>query len=129
MKRIQWGLIGLALCGIFVAAGVVKAADPIKVGPGIYTLKFENEKVRVSEILFKPGDKMPMHQHPDHFVYVLSAATMRLSYPDGKVNEISAVPGQVMWIPAETHAGANIGTTDFKALVVELKPLPEYTTD
>lgn len=57
---------------------------------------------------------------------VAAAGTLQLSYPDGKTAELSATPGQVMWIPAESHAAVNTGSTEFTALVVELKPLPAY---
>ena len=127
MTRINRGLTGLMACAVFLAAGSAFAADPIKVGPNVYKLKFENVKVRVSEIRFKPGDTIPMHEHSDHFVYVLTAGTLQLTHPDGKSAEFSGTPGQVVWIPAESHSAVNTGTTEFSALVVELKPLPAYT--
>ena len=39
-------------------------------------------------------------------------------------------PGQAVWINAESHAAENIGTTDIKLLVVELKePAPVVPAD
>jgi len=105
-----------------VMANIVPGEDPVQVGPNIYKVVFENERVRVSEITFKPGDAIPMHSHPDHFVYVMTAGTLKLSYPDGTSKDIVGTPGQVMWVPAETHAGENIGSTEFRGLVVEFKP-------
>lgn len=119
--------IGLAL-GVGVSMGVARVAqaqDPVVVGPHIYTVKLDNDTVRASEIVFQPGDKIAMHSHPDHLLYVVKGGTLQLSYPDGTTADVNATPGQVMWIPAESHAAVNIGTTEFKALVVELKPLPQ----
>ncbi|MDP3703454.1 MAG: cytoplasmic protein [Candidatus Omnitrophota bacterium] len=113
-----------ALCGIIVGLGVAGAAwaqDPVEVGPDIYTVKFENERVRVSEIKFVPGASIAMHSHPDHFLYVLAAGTLQLGHPDGTTAEFVGTPGQVAWIPAESHAAVNTGTTEFRGLVVELK--------
>ena len=126
MRRVVSVLVGLLVAG---GASVVWAQDPVKVGPNVYSVKFENDKVRVSEIDFDPDESIPMHSHPDHFVYVLTEGTLQLSYPDGKTSDFSATPGQVVWLPAETHAAINTGTTQFKALVVELKPLPNYEAE
>jgi len=54
------------------------------------------------------------------------AGQLTLSYPDGKTSVVDGKVGQVMWIPAESHAAVNTGSTEFTALVVELKPLPAY---
>ena len=120
MKKI----FGMIYVFIFLFTSISFAADPVKVGPNIYKVIFENEKIRVSEVTFKPGDKIPMHSHPDHFLYVLEAGKLILSYPDGHTSDFDAKAGQIVWIKAETHAGENVGTTEFKALVAELKPLP-----
>ena len=96
--------------------------DPLELGSNIYTKVFENEKVRVSEIRFNPGDEIAMHTHAmDHFVYVLEPGTLRLNYPDGKSVEMNGVVGQLIWIPSESHTARNIGETVFRALVVETK--------
>ena len=95
--------------------------DPYEVGAQYYTLLFENDQVRVSDVKFKPGDKMAMHSHPDHFVYALGAAKVKFSYPDGSTKEAEMQAGQVIWSDAESHATENIGGTDLHVLVVELK--------
>ena len=48
--------------------------------------------VRISEIHFKLGDSIPMHSHPDYFVYVLSGGTLKLSYPDGHTKGFTEEP-------------------------------------
>ena len=95
--------------------------DPYEVGKQYYTLLFENEQVRVSDVKFKPGDKMAMHSHPDHFVYALSAGKIKFEYPDGTTKEVETQPGQVLWANAESHATENVGGTDLHVVVVELK--------
>ena len=102
----------------------LKAQDPLKVGPGIYQLLFENERVRVMELRLKPGEKIGVHSHPDHLAYVLSGGTLSLKHADGKSHDMEAKAGQVIWIPAETHSAKNPGTTELKALIVELKGAP-----
>ena len=114
------GALWVAVLSV-AAAPVAVAQDPVEVGPHIYTVVFENEQVRVSEIRFNVGDSIPMHSHPDHFVYVLDPGTLQLSYPDGSTKTFEGTPGQVVWTNAESHAAVNASTTPFRALVVELK--------
>jgi quercetin dioxygenase-like cupin family protein len=43
--------------------------DVLKPAANAYKLLMENEKVRVLDIRLKPGEKAPMHNHPnDHVV-------------------------------------------------------------
>jgi len=118
MKRgtLVWLALGLLLIG-----RLAMAQDPVEIGPDVYKVVFQNDRVRVMEITFKPGDKIALHSHPDHFVYVLSNGTLALSYPDGTKKEFEGKAGDVVWINAESHAAENVGTTEFKGVVVELK--------
>jgi quercetin dioxygenase-like cupin family protein len=129
-RRFQMASVGMAFhvrtfwvgcAASLVFAGAAEAQDPMKVGTGIYSLVFENERVRVCDIKFDPGEKIAPHSHPDHFVYVLSAGTLEVEKPDGSKTLLESAPGQVLWIPAETHWATNVGKTEFHAIVVELK--------
>ncbi|MBI2391600.1 MAG: cytoplasmic protein [Deltaproteobacteria bacterium] len=81
----------------------------------------ENEHVRVLRYHDVPGARTHQHHHPDSVLYALSAFRRRLTFPDGTVKERAFLPGDVMWIPAQTHVGENIGTTDTEVLLVEMK--------
>lgn len=96
------------------------AQDPTQVGPEIYKTILENENVRLFEVHFKPGDKIGVHSHPDHLAYILSGGTLKLIYPDTAV-VVEAENGACFWIPAESHAAENIGGTDVRVLVLDLK--------
>jgi len=95
--------------------------DPTKVAGDVYKLVLDNERVRVFEVSFKPGQKALMHGHPDHVVYVLSDYTLNLTGPDGKSQEVPLKAGQAIFMGAGPHAAQNIGKTEGHALVVELK--------
>jgi len=99
----------------------VLAQDPIEAGAGMYRLLFENERVRVMEVTFQPGQKIQPHSHPDHYIYVLEGGSLRLFKPDGTSTDVTIEPEQVIWIPAETHWAENISTSVVKLLVTELK--------
>jgi len=117
-------LILLVVGLITLTATLSVAQDPLEVGPDIYKLLFENERVRVMEITFKPGDKIGTHSHPDHMAYLLTDGKLLLSYPDGTTKDLDGKAGEVIWINAETHAAENVGTTEVKGVVIELKEAP-----
>ena len=95
--------------------------DPTVAAGDVYKLVMENERVRVFDVRFKPGQKAAMHAHPDHVVYVLSDYTLNLMLPDGSSQKVPLKAGQALWIGAGPHAAENVGTTEGHALVVELK--------
>ena len=99
-------------------------ADPANVASDVYKMVMENERVRVFEVRFKPGQATVMHGHPDHVVYVLEDYTLELMLPDGSNQEVPLKTGQALWIGAGPHAAKNIGKTEGYALVIELKETP-----
>lgn len=110
----------LLLVAVF-AASVAIAQDPAKVEPNKYKVLLENERVRVLEYRDKPGDKTAMHVHPDYVVYVFAPFKRKFTSGDGKTEVAEGKAGQVLWRPAETHSGENIGTTETHVLMIELK--------
>lgn len=111
----------MSLISLTFICGVAYADDPLDVAPGMYKKLFENEKVRVMEVTFNPGDKIKQHSHPDHFVTVLEPGKLKIFKPDGSANEMELTKEQVIWIPAETHWAENTGKSRVKLLVSELK--------
>jgi quercetin dioxygenase-like cupin family protein len=105
----------------FFSVSLAIAQDPAKVEPNKYKVLFENERVRVLEYRDKPGDKTVMHVHPDYLVYVFAPFKRKFTSADGTSQVAEGKAGQVMWRPAETHSGENIGTTDTHVLIIELK--------
>ncbi|MBI3538111.1 MAG: cupin domain-containing protein [Chloroflexi bacterium] len=95
--------------------------DPAQVASNVYKVVLDNERVRVFDVRFKPGDKAVMHGHPDHVVYVLTDGTNRLKFPDGTSKDFDLKAGSALWIPAGPHETTNVGKTDVKLLVFELK--------
>ncbi|MCC7292324.1 MAG: hypothetical protein IT449_09720 [Phycisphaerales bacterium] len=111
----------VASTGLLPAVVPARAQDPVKVGPTIYKTVFENDAVRLCSITFKPGEKIAMHSHPDHLVYILTEGKLKLSYADGKTQDLEGKPGAANWIKAESHAAENVGNAEFRGIVVEFK--------
>jgi quercetin dioxygenase-like cupin family protein len=101
---------------------MTKIQDVMTVASKAYGLLFENDKVRVMEVRLKPGQKAPMHNHPnDHVVYVMKDAKFKISSPDGKNAEFELKSGKSFWMEAGPHETENVGKTDGHNLVIELK--------
>ncbi|MGN6273031.1 MAG: cytoplasmic protein [Protaetiibacter sp.] len=102
------------------ADGAEAGADPTETDPDKYRTILENEHVRVLEYHDTPGGHTMPHRHPDSVMYTLSAFQRRLHFADG-TREVAMEPGQVFWLPAQIHAGENIGASDTRVVFVELK--------
>jgi beta-alanine degradation protein BauB len=99
-----------------------KIDDVMQAAAKAYKLLLENDQVRVMEIRLKPGEKAPMHNHPNsHVVYVVKDARFKLAFPDGKSSEFELKAGQTLWMEPGPHSAENIGNSDGHNLVVELK--------
>ncbi|TYB50023.1 cytoplasmic protein [Actinomadura chibensis] len=94
--------------------------DPTVTDPGLYTVIFENERVRVLEYRDAPGDRTSPHGHPDSVMVTLSSFTRRLT-SGGRQVELELRAGQARWLDAQEHAGENIGDTPTHSIFVELK--------
>lgn len=111
---------------LIVAAGLcfvqtTFAQDPVKQSPDKYKVVLNNDKVRVLDVRLKPGDKSPMHSHPDNVIYVISGGTAKFTDAKGKATDTTMKAGECKWRKAETHAVENTGKTEVHVLNIELK--------
>lgn len=113
------------LLPMLAVAECAGAQDAVQAQPQNYRVAFENDKLRVLEYNSRPGMGVcgdGMHSHPAHLTVVLSAGTVRIKTPDGKVavhNDIP--PGAVFWSNAETHEVENVSGSNIRSLLIELK--------
>lgn len=101
--------------------GAVFAQDMVKVAPTHTKVLLDNDQVRVIEVSLKPGDKLPMHSHPANVVYFVTGGKTKTTVADGKVTETAHKAGEAIWSEPVTHSNENIGSSETKALVVEMK--------
>jgi hypothetical protein len=100
------------------------AQDPARSNPRSYSVVFENDRIRVLEYLSRPGLGVcgeGVHSHPDHLTIALTAIKARVTLPDGKVVVAQNKLGDVFWEPASTHQVENVGGSNSRAYLVELK--------
>ena len=98
----------------------VLAQDRKVVDPSMRVL-LENDRVRVQEHYLRPGQKIGMHSHPDKVIYAINDWKVRETYPDGTSRVVEGKAGTAVWGTAKTHAVENIGTTDVRNIIIELK--------
>ena len=95
-------------------------SDPVATNPDLYSVVFENERVRVLRYHDRPGDRTQPHEHPDSVMITLSSFERRLVQGERSV-DVSLPAGEVRWLDAQEHSGHNIGSSDTMTMFVELK--------
>jgi quercetin dioxygenase-like cupin family protein len=88
-------------------------------GPG--ELVFENRWVRAYRVRLEPHQHIPMHRLTSRLVVWLTDAHLRDSLSTGKVQEVAQKSGDVAWVPAQRHAGVNLGDAPVSFIAVEIK--------
>lgn len=109
-----------ALC---CAAIPADAQDAAEVQPSGYRVALENDEMRVLDFRSKPGIGVcgvGIHSHPAHLTVLLTPAKVR-DTRNGKTMIVSNLPGDLFWLPPVTHETENIGSSDVRALIVEVK--------
>ena len=98
--------------------------DPVATNPELYSVAFENERVRVLRYHDRPGEQTHPHEHPDSVMVTLSSFDRRLVQGDREMT-VSIPSGEVRWLDAQEHSGENVGETDTVTVFIELKePAP-----
>ena len=103
--------VSLACALVLATASVARAQDPARVDAKHYQVLIDNARTRVFRVVVGPGEKVPMHEHPDAIMIPLTIPPTR----DG-----SPAPAAVFMSP-QKHGGDNPGTTPVDFIYVELK--------
>ncbi|AZI57111.1 cytoplasmic protein [Nakamurella antarctica] len=95
-------------------------ADPVSTNPHLYSVLFENERVRVLEYRDQPGERSVPHAHPDSVMITLSTFDRRLHSGEHSV-DVTIPAETARWVGAQSHSGENTGSTQTHVIFVELK--------
>ena len=97
------------------------STDPIVTDPGLYSVVFENARVRVLEYRDRPGDRTCEHSHPDMVIIPLTTFRRRLTV-GGRTVEVEKTAHDAGWVRrAEPTPARTSATAPSHALFVELK--------
>lgn len=106
------------------AAGFALAATHPHLALETEKVLIDNARVRVLEYRSRPTGNVcgaGEHSHPAHVTIVLAPARDRAHAVGGKTEIADMKVGDVYWSDGETHTDVNIGKTNSKVIVVELK--------
>jgi hypothetical protein len=123
MKRLALISVWLLILGFGNAAIAQEKAKAEKAAGGrTVTVFVDNDRVKVYEGRFSPGEKSPqMSKRPDRVEFALTDGQMRNYHADGKVEDVTWKAGEVKWSERATYQQENIGMTEFRIRVVQLK--------
>ena len=82
---------------------------------------FENDRVRVSESRIKPGENNGMKMRSDRVNVSINPGKTRVHYADGKKEDFDLKAGSVRFNKAGTSSTENIGKTETRTVIVNLK--------
>jgi quercetin dioxygenase-like cupin family protein len=123
MKRMT-----VALAGLFVAVAVAQPAmaqdkkAPEKAPIRAQKTLVDNDRVRVSESVFKPGESNPMMKRGYRVTRVLKGHTTVERTIDGRKEVLEYKEGAVFVAPAGMSSLKNIGKGEVTIYTVVLKP-------
>jgi len=95
--------------------------DPVTLDPGHYRVELENEKVRVLRARYGAHEKSVMHEHPACIQVNLTIAHLKVTYSDGRTENIHSKAGQVSLLPPSEHLPENLSDFPYEAIAIELK--------
>jgi len=118
----MFGAVVIAL-GLAVGAPVQaqeKAKEKPKERAPIVKVLLENDKVRVAESTFRPGDVSRADRRA-RANYVVKGGTLERTSKDGKKTVAERKAGTSVWQEADSDAVKNIGKTTFVVVTIQLK--------
>ena len=65
-------LVPLACALVLATTSIARAQDPAVVDGKHYRVLIDNERARVFHVLVGPGEKVPIHEHPDAIMVPLT---------------------------------------------------------
>ncbi|HXA48594.1 MAG TPA: hypothetical protein VNW52_13245 [Burkholderiaceae bacterium] len=122
MRNINFSqAIGLMLIAIWSSVAYAND-DMTKIAPNNVKVLFENDRVRVLETPSKPGETIPMHTHSrPRVVYFMNPVSEKITQPGKEAQVYNRQSGEVAFHEAESLTVENVGSTEGRNIVVELK--------
>jgi hypothetical protein len=115
---------------VFVLAGAIahpataqdKKADK-KAPVRAQKVLLDNERMRATESVFKPGEVNPMEARGNRVTRVLKGnTTIERTHSNGKTEKIEWKEGGVYYSPADNASAKNIGKGEVTIYTVSVKP-------
>jgi len=124
MSKSAGALAGLLIPAIFVAGAVAvpAVAQEKKAAQRTQKVFIDNDKVRVTDTTFKPGEVSPSIERPYRITRVLMGGTTARTYADGTTRTVEFRTGDVFAAgPDKPYSSKNTGKSDIVLYSVNLK--------
>jgi hypothetical protein len=114
----------IAIAFGLAAAGPIYAQDKAKASAKehepVTKVLLENDKVKVTQSTFKPGD-VSRSDRKARANYIVKGGTLERTSKDGKKTVTERKTGTVVWLDADSDAVKNIGKTTFVVVSTQIK--------
>jgi quercetin dioxygenase-like cupin family protein len=103
------------------------AIDEEELGGVATRVLFENDRIKVWEMLLEPGESSDLHRHTmDYMLYIMEGSVVDADLPNGKTIQFEVEPGKVYFIErGGVERAVNRSDTRFREILVELKDSAE----
>jgi len=84
---------------------------------------FENDQVKVWNLVLEPGQASQWHRHHNHYTFiVIEPSTLKTEFEDGTDGESESHAGQVvMGRKDSVHRVTNVGSSTYRNVIIEIK--------
>ena len=97
------------------------AGDAVSVAPDKYKVLFENDRVRVLDGRYGPGQKSNLHSHPDLVAVALTLCKVQFGLGDGQTVGMELQEGEAVFVEGQEHTVENAGAAELRTILIELK--------
>lgn len=116
----------LIACGVALFyASIAYTQEPPEshvASPEIYKVLAEDEKFRIIEATWKPGQRDVLHSHPTAYQYHVNDCSMRITMADGSSRVANPKRGTSRIAePVVSHYAENVGASDCTIVFFEPK--------
>ena len=110
MRNVILGMVlGITSTGLLAQQGTTPVPDAVTADPAHYSVRFENELVRLLRVRYGPGEKSVMHRHSANCSVFLTDQTFNFTLPDGTTEPASVSAGALGCGDGNVHLPENIG--------------------
>jgi hypothetical protein len=112
----------IALYCVSAVAFAVAGSSPLLAAESIQKVLAENEKVKVIDVVERPGDTGPMTSRLGLVVHWVSGGTVERTYADGTKEVVTRKSGETALIAEKRpYSVKNVGKTTTHLIEVQLK--------
>lgn len=118
---------GFLVCFLALQPSDTRAQEmpgAVEAAPEIYKVLAENDMMRVILGVWPPGGRDDWHGHPPSSVYYVTNCQVRAFFPDGSQRDLTRIAGKgrARNKPVKSHSIQNIGSSECRILMTEIKP-------